>query len=299
MAIVDRLTGGSAPAWLDRSAFPFVHRWLQLPAGRMHYVDEGAGDILLFVHGNPSWSFEYRKLIRHFSATHRCIALDHIGFGLSDKPWKVSYLPQFHAANFAAFVNALELDDVTLVVNDWGGPIALDWAVAHPQHVRRIVALNSWFFDVRDRRVLSLFSRIVGSAIGRWFCMRLNAFPRVLMKQSFGKPERLAQEVHAQYLAPFPSPQSRRPTWVFPRAIVGESVWLDQIWQRRDAIANLPVLMVWGMKDAAFAPLLAQWRDSFPRHRDVQLGDVGHSVAEEASERLIPILNEFLAGEAI
>lgn len=286
------------PAWLDREAYPFESHWFSQPEGRMHYVDEGAGEVLLFVHGNPSWSFEYRRLIRYFSRTHRCIAPDHLGFGLSDKPPDASYLPQFHAANLARLIEDLNLMDVTLVVHDWGGPIALDWAVAHPDRVRRIVAFNSWFFDVRDQTTLRLFSKIVGSAPGRWLCRRFNFFPRVLMKASFGDPSRLPRALHTQYLAPFPTPDSRKGTWVFPRAIVGESDWLGRIWARREAIARLPALLVWGMKDAAFAPLLPQWRAAFPRHRYIQLDDVSHNVAEEAGERLFAPIEAFLTENA-
>ncbi|MDB5430995.1 MAG: alpha/beta fold hydrolase [Caulobacter sp.] len=291
-------TNDNSPAWLDRAAYPFASHHLTLRDGRMHYVDEGAGEVLLFVHGNPSWSFEYRALIRHFSKTHRCIAPDHLGFGLSDKPKGVSYLPQYHAENFARFLDALDLDQITLVVNDWGGPIALDWAVAHASRIRRIIALNSWFFDVRDQQVLRTFSNVIGSPVGRFLCRQFNLFPRVLMKASFGDKLRLTPSAHSHYLAPFPDPASRTPTWVFPRAITGESDWLDRIWQRRAGIARLPTLLVWGMKDAAFAPLVHRWQEAFPNHRSVTFEDIGHSVAEEASERLIPIFEDFFRTEA-
>ena len=170
-------TATATPAWLDRNAYPFISNWFDLPEGRMHYIDEGKGDILLFVHGNPSWSSEYRQLIRHFAVTHRCIALDHLGFGLSDKPIDASYLPQFHAANLARFIEGLDLTDITLVVQDWGGPIALSYAVDNPTRIGRIVASNSWFFDVREYATMRRFSRIVGSALGRALCRRFNLFP--------------------------------------------------------------------------------------------------------------------------
>lgn len=284
----------SAPAWLDRQAYPFTSRWIELPDGRMHYVDEGTGEVLVFVHGNPSWSFEFRRLIASLSASYRCIAPDHLGFGLSDKPPHVSYLPQFHAANLARFIETLGLRQVTLVVHDWGGPIALDWAVAHPTRVHRLVAFNSWFFDVRNHTVLRNFSAIIGSAPGRWLCRWFNFFPRVLLKASFGDPSRLPRSLHAHYLKPFPEPDSRKGTWVFPRAIVGESGWLSRIWARRDAIAQIPTLLIWGMKDRAFGPLLPQWREAFLNHHCITLEDVSHNVAEEAGERLIAPIANFL-----
>lgn len=261
----------------------------------MHYVDEGAGPTLLFVHGNPSWSFEYRRLVRHFSVNYRCIAVDHMGFGLSEHPTGVSYLPQYHAANLRRFIETLDLRDVTLVVQDWGGPIALGAMIESPERVRAVIASNSWFFDVREYTILRRFSRIVGSPVGRWLCSSFNLFPRVLMRASFGDPSRLRLEAHRQYLAPFPTKSSRAGTWVFPRAIVGESAWLDSLWQRRKAFADKPALLAWGMKDAAFAPLLPRWQEAFPRHRSVAFGDVGHNVAEEAGERLVDPIATFLS----
>jgi pimeloyl-ACP methyl ester carboxylesterase len=282
------------PSWLDHEAYPFASRWFDLPNGRMHYVDEGTGKVLLFVHGNPSWSFEFRRLIRHFSTKYRCIAPDHLGFGLSDKPAGVSYLPQFHAENFARFVNGLDLRDITLIVHDWGGPIALDWAVGNPDRVGRIVAFNSWFFDVSDQPMLRRFSAIVGSGVSHWLVRRFNLFARVLLKGSFGDRSRLTSAIHRQFLAPFPTPESREPTWIFPRAILGENDWVSRIWPRRAAIAHLPALLVWGMKDPGLAPLLPRWREAFPNNEHIMLNDVGHNVAEEAGERLIEPIGAFL-----
>lgn len=285
------------PAWLDLAEYPFASRWFGQPDGWMHYIDEGQGEPILFVHGNPSWSFEYRRLVRHFARTHRCIALDHIGFGLSDKPPFASYLPAYHTANLARFVEALDLRNLTLVVQDWGGPIALDYASRNAGRIKRIVAFNSWFFDVRGYTVLRRFSRIVGSAAGRALCMRFNFFPRVLLKASFADRTKLSASIHAHYLAPFGVPASRKGTWIFPRAIVGESEWLADLQERCGALAHIPVLLVWGMKDAAFAPLLATWRQAFPLSRSVCLEDVGHNVAEEAGERPFEPIAAFL-GEA-
>ena len=285
-----------APAWLDRNAYPFAPHWFAQPDGRMHYVDEGAGDVLLFVHGNPSWSFEFRRLIRHFAREYRCIAIDHLGFGLSDKPRDVSYLPQFHAENFARFVEALDLDEITLVVHDWGGPIALDWAVDHGDRIKRIVACNSWFFDLSDQPMLRRFSAIVGSRLSRWLVRRFNFFAGVLLKGSFGNRSRLTADVHRQFLAPFPTPETREPTWIFPRAILGENAWVSRIWTRREALSRVPALLAWGMKDPGLAPLLSRWQDAFPNNRTVLFDDVGHNVVEEAGERLIAPITEFLRG---
>src|SRR4051812_20025305 len=117
------------PPWLDTEAYPFAPHYVALRQGRVHYVDEGSGPVMLLVHGTPTWSFEYRHLIRAFSARFRVIAPDHLGFGLSDRPQRFSYSPEAHAEVLREFVSALGLSDVFLVVHDFGGPIGLPLAL--------------------------------------------------------------------------------------------------------------------------------------------------------------------------
>src|SRR5688572_3863851 len=133
---------GALPDWVDRAAYPFRSRYLEVaPGRRVHYVDEGQGDTLLFVHGTPTWSFEWRHVIRDLSRTHRCIAPDQLGFGLSDRPLDFDYSPEGHARVLRAFVERLGISDITLVVHDFGGPIALPLALEQPSRVRRLVLL--------------------------------------------------------------------------------------------------------------------------------------------------------------
>jgi haloalkane dehalogenase len=123
--------------WVDRNEYPFRSHYLSTEHGDLHYVDEGSGEVILFVHGNPTWSFMYRHLIKGLSAGFRCVAPDHIGFGLSDKPFDVSYLPQFHAENLERFIDRRGLKDITLVIHDWGGAIGMSYALNHPENVKR------------------------------------------------------------------------------------------------------------------------------------------------------------------
>ena len=104
--------------WLDRDEYPFTSYFLDLSMGKMHYVDEGDGDPIAMVHGNPTWSYLFRHLIKELSSKHRCIAMDHIGFGLSDKPTDWTYFPEEHAKNTSSLINTLGLQDITLVVQD-------------------------------------------------------------------------------------------------------------------------------------------------------------------------------------
>ncbi|HEY5758495.1 MAG TPA: alpha/beta fold hydrolase [Steroidobacter sp.] len=284
------------PAWLDRTEYPFTSRYFQMPSGRMHYVDEGKGETLIFIHGNPSWSFEYRRLIAHFRSGYRCIAPDHLGFGLSDKPYNASYLPQYHTTNLASLLDSLEFDRATLVMHDWGGSIGMAWALAHPERVSRLIVHNSWCWSVRDQRSIRLFSNLVGGPIGRVLCRYLNAFPRVLMPASFGDKANLSDIARRHFVSPFPTPRSRKGTWVLPRAIIGESDWLDTLWKRRGPLSSLPLLLLWGMKDAGLSgDVLARWEGAFARHTTERYADVGHNVPEELGDRAIVPIERFLA----
>ena len=284
------------PAWLDREAWPFAPRTFVTPHGRLHYVDEGRGEPVLFVHGNPTWGFEHRRLIAHLSRTHRCIAVDHLGFGLSDKPADASYLPQLHAANLAALIEHLALDDITLVVHDWGGPIALACALERPHRIRRVVVCNSWFWSVEGVKTFERFSALMGGPIGRFLCRRFNFFVRRMMPLAVGDREALPPAVHAQFTSVHDTPDSRKGTWVFPGAIIGQSDWLEGLWERRRAIAHLPVLLLWGMRDTAFdAVQLARWEEAFADHETHRFEGVGHFVPEELGERAVPIVDAFVA----
>ena len=282
------------PAWLDRQAYPFDPHFFPVEEGRLHYVDEGAGPPVVMLHGNPTWSFMYRHLVRHLAPRYRCIAVDYLGFGLSSKPPAWSYRPERHAERVHALLDTLDLEDVTLVVHDWGGPIGLSYALRRPERVRRLVVLNTWMWplggDVRARA----FSLVVGGPVGRVLCERVNAFARFVMPLAFGRRSRLTPDVHRHYLAPLGRPAPRKGTWVFPRALTGSEAWLSTLWEGRHALAGKPALLVWGMKDPAFGRALPRWLRVLPHARVQQLPDVGHYVAEEMGAALGPLVAAFL-----
>lgn len=293
----------STPSWLDRAAYPFASRYLEVrPGARMHYVDEGEegqDNVVLLVHGTPTWSFEWRHLIRHFSATHRCVAPDHLGFGLSDRPADFDYTPEAHAAVLRAFVERLGLRDVTLVVHDFGGPIALPLLLEGTGVVQRLVVINSWMWSFEDDAGMRHKARIAGGALGRLLYRRLNFSLRVLMPSAYGDRAKLTPAIHAQYLAPFPDADSRqRVLWTLARALLGSGAFYDATWRRRDALARIPVLLVWGTKDSAFPhTMLARWRTALPSARVVEL-PVGHWPHEEAPAAVIRAISDFLTGAA-
>jgi haloalkane dehalogenase len=248
----------------------------------MQYVDEGSGDPIVFVHGNPAWSFLFRKLIGDFSKTRRCIAPDHIGFGLSDKPEDWTYLPGDHAKNLALLLDSLGLENLTLVVGDWGGPIGLSYAINNPGKVKNIVITNTWLWPVASDWYYLAFGWFVGGPVGRWLIRNHNFFAGTIMPALFGNRRLLTPAIHRQYLMPLAGPRERKGCWVFPGQIIKSSGWLSQLWEQRGVLAEKNILLAWGMRDRAFRKKeLNRWIRAFPHARVVRFSDAGHFLAEE------------------
>lgn len=280
---------------IDRSAYPFASRWIDLSVGRMHYVDEGNGEPILFVHGTPTWSFEWRHLIRAFAPTHRCIAPDHIGFGLSDRPRNFAYTPDAHADNLAQFIERLNPEPLTLVVHDYGGPIGLPLCLRQPGRVKRLVLVNTWMWSFAGDRDMESKGRIAGGRLGRFLYRWANFSLRVLTPYAYGDKRKLTPQIHRQYLDRFPDRWSRGAVlWPLAHAILSSSSYYDSLWRDRDRLLGRPALIVWGMKDRAFGPLqLARWREVLPTARVVEV-DAGHWPHEESPDRVADAMREFL-----
>lgn len=261
---------------------------LDLPAGRMRYVDVGEGPPVVFVHGNPASSAEFGPAIAELSARHRCIAVDHIGFGASDKPASWDYLPSSHATNLATLLDSLDLHDVTMVVGDWGGPIGLSWVLANPERVRRVVITNTWLWPVNRSLYYQGFSRFMGGPIGRFLTSRFNFFARQVTKRAWGDRTPLTPEIYAQFTDVHTEPSQRKGMWVFPREIIGSTAWLTELWEQRRVLDGIDLRLLWGMTDIAFrADVLDQWCSEFPHASVERLDGVGHFVALEATDRLV------------
>jgi haloalkane dehalogenase len=281
--------------WINREEYPFESHHFEVAAGSLHYVDEGSGPLVVMVHGNPTWSFLYRKLIKRLRAEYRCIAIDHLGFGLSDKPKDWSYRPEDHAANLAALIEGLGLKGITLVVQDWGGPIGLSYAVAHPENVARIIILNTWAWPVNRDPYYIAFSAFLGGPIGRMLIRRYNFFARTLLRQLFGDKRKLSSAAHEHYLRPLATPEDRKGCLVFPKEIMKSTPWLDQLWHKISTLNGKPKLIVWGMGDIAFREKeLKRWQCTFPEARSIRLSSVGHYLQEEAPDELAAAVVPFL-----
>lgn len=282
--------------WVNRDEFPFESRWARLSSGtRMHYVDEGSGPAVLFVHGTPTWSFDWRRLVAALSATHRCIAPDHLGFGLSERPPNGAYTPEWHAANLAQFVERLGLDRFTLVVHDFGGPIGLPLALDTPSRVDGLVVFNSWMWSIRDDAAMVRPARLLGGRFGKFLYRRANLSLRVLLPAAYADRRTLTRAVHAQYLAPFPEPRSRELVlWSLAHALLGSDAFYSSLWEGRERLRDLPAQLIWGMHDPAFRPHhLARWREVLPG-ADVTELPVGHWPLEESPDEVIGAVRAFL-----
>jgi pimeloyl-ACP methyl ester carboxylesterase len=271
-------------AWLDRNDYPFASHYLDLEMGRLHYIDEGAGPIMLFVHGTPSWSFEYRRLIKHFSKTHRCIALDHIGFGLSDKPADWSYRPADHARNLAALIAHLKLESFCLFVHDFGGPIGLSYALDHPEQIEQLVVFNTWMWSLADNPQVQSASKLLNSPIGKFLYKQLNASPKVLLKMVWANKATLTPQVHRAYTSVHRTAAERQSMYQLALELLGSSAWYESLWQRRERLLSIPSILAWGLKDATFGPELERWKSILPQAQVLAFADAGHFVMEEVPD---------------
>jgi len=286
----------TTPAWLDRTMYPFTSRFASLRAGTMHYVDEGHGDPILFVHGTPTWSFEYRHLIRALSPTHRCVAPDHLGFGLSERPRPFAYTPEAHAEALAEFVDRLGLDRYTLVVHDFGGPIGLPLALAQHSRVERIVLMNTWMWPFDDDREMMKRARIAGSAFGAWMYRHLNVSLKVLMPGAYGTRSKLTPDIHRHYLEVFRDKDARvQVLHALARALDGSRDYYAALSANASRLRRFPASIVWGLKDPAFKPSqLARWHETLPAADVVTLSEAGHWPHEEEPDAVVAAMQRVL-----
>ena len=171
--------------WVNRELYPFESKFISLESGEMHYIDEGDGPVILFVHGTPTWSFLYRKIIGELNKGYRCIAIDHMGFGLSEKPLNFQGRPQDHSLNLTEFIERLGLKDMTLVVHDFGGPIGLSAAIRDADRFNRIVLFNTWLWATKENPEAIKVDRLINSFLGKFLYLNLNFSPKVLLKKAY------------------------------------------------------------------------------------------------------------------
>ena len=285
------------PAWVSDEIFPFESNFFTTPSGHeMHFVDEGAGEPIVFLHGNPTWSFEFRHLVKDLRTQYRCIAPDHIGFGLSSRSHlHADYRPEAHASAVAALLDHLDVQDATLYLVDWGGPIGLDFARKHPDRVRRIVFTNTWCWPVARDPHYVLFSFFMSSWLGKYLIKRHNMFVNRVLPMAVAQKEILTAQVMAHYRNAQPTPEARSACAAFPGYIIGATDWLQSLWDDRAAFTAKPALIFWGFKDIAFREKeLNRWKAELVDFEVHEFKDCGHFLAEEAPDRMLPALHAFM-----
>jgi haloalkane dehalogenase len=286
--------------WLNKTEYPFTSRFYNTSSGhRLHYIDEGNGTPVLFVHGTPSWSFDFRNVIKPVSKLYRCIAPDHIGFGLSDKPAGYDYSIKNHAATLEKFITNMKLDNFHLVVHDFGGAIGLHYAIKFPEKIKSITILNSWLWPLLDspeyKKEKKLMKSPLLSLVYKWF----NFSPRFILPKSFADPGKLTKEIHRHYLMPFKKIKDREAPLACAKALLHESDWYNALWQNVPVLKNKPVLFIWGMKDAFVRSFnLEKFITAFSNPRVIQLDDCGHFPQEEAAEQVANELSLFLSEQS-
>jgi haloalkane dehalogenase len=274
--------------------FPFTSRWFASSVGRVHYIDHGQGRPVLFLHGNPTWSFVYRGIITRLQDQFRCVAVDYPGFGLSDRPSGYGYTPAEHARVVGELVDHLGLEDLIIMGQDWGGPIGVALATAVPERVSGLVLGNTWFWPV-DRLATQIFSRVIASPPLQRAILRRNFFVERLIPA--GTARRLTAAEMDHYRGVQPSPQARRGVAEFPRQLLAAGPWLAKVAAQVPGLLGAkPVLLVWGMRDVAFPPkaTLPRIRATFGDVVLVELPKARHFIQEDAPEEIArAITNRF------
>lgn len=288
------------PAGVPQDLFPFTGKTATIAGHQMHYLDEGSGDPVVMVHGNPSWSFYYRNLVTSLSRSHRCIVPDHIGCGLSDKPSDDTY-----SYTLAQRVDDLTLlleeagvrERVTLVVHDWGGMIGMAWANRHPERIARLVILNTAAFPLPEQMSLPFTLRLTRTPLGSLLVRGLNAFSAGAARMCFERPT--TQEIRRAYQAPYDSWANRIATLRFVQDIPlspsdpGYQI-VSEVEQGLSQFAETPTLLCWGAKDFVFNDgFYARWRELMPHAEFHYFEDCGHYVLEDAREEIDELTRDF------
>jgi haloalkane dehalogenase len=270
----------------DPALYPFESRWFDSSSGRMHYLDEGAGLPILMCHGNPTWSFLYRHIVGALRDRFRCVAVDYLGFGLSERPDGYGYTIEEHARTVGELVDHLGLEGLVVMGQDWGGPVGTAVAVERADRIRGLVLGNTWFWTA-DAPTFKLFSKLMGSGKMQRRILERNFFVERIMPVSMTR--KLTPEEMDHYRRAQPSPEARRGVAEMPKQILAARPLLERL--SREVPARLgakPALLVWGMKDLAFRPkvFLPRMCSTFADHVVVELPAAKHYIQEDAPDEV-------------
>jgi len=287
---------------IDRELYPFDSHFLSRGSSRLHYLDEGEGTPVVMVHGNPSWSLYYRRVVAALSPTYRCIVPDHIGCGLSDKPDddQYDYTLQTRIDDLTALIDATVPEgQVDLIVHDWGGAIGFGWAVQNPDRIRRLVVLNTAAFrNPAGQSLPKPLWLVRNTPLGSFLVRGLNAFSAGATRMAV--INRMSSRLRRAYTAPYNSWKNRIATLRFVEDIpLNESdpAWTPLVETENglDRLADKPMLICWGDQDFVFdETFLAEWQRRFPQASVHRYAGAGHYVLEDAGDEIVPEIEAFL-----
>ncbi len=268
-------------------AFPFESKYVEVLGSRMHYVEEGAGEPILFLHGNPTSSYLWRNVIPHVSALGRCIAPDLIGMGKSDKP-EIEYRFFDHSRYVEGFIEALGLRNITLVVHDWGSALGFHYARRHEGNVRGIAFMEAIVrpltWDEWPEQARQMFQAFRTPGVGEKMILEQNMFVEAVLPGAIFR--KLSDEEMSRYREPYPDPKSRRPTWRWPNEIpiegepadVVETVQSYSDWLKR---TPLPKLLLYAQPGAIMRNMVSWCQENLPNLKSVDIGPGVHFVQED------------------
>lgn len=281
--------------------FPFAAHYHSIEGVDMHFVDEGSGEPVVMVHGDPTWGYLYRNFIPFLSQRRRCVVPDQMGMGKSANPQERSlYRLQQHRANLETLLLHLDLHDITLVLHDWGGPVGLGVATRHPERIKRLVLMNTWAFAPWPGGPFPRLLELIRSERGEAFVLQKNGYLEPALRGTTHHTEQLTKIVMEAYRAPYPTPESRLALLCWSRDIPVQETdvsyaEMKQIEQGLPQFSRTPILLVWGMKDPVLsASVLHRWQQLYPHATTHELEDASHFLQEDAPERIVQWIEAFL-----
>ena len=283
--------------------YPFTGHTLDLDGLSYHYLDEGSGDPVVMVHGNPSWSFYYRNLVLTLRERYRCIVPDHIGCGFSDKPGdeRYDYTLSRRVDDLERLIDHLGLTKkIPLILHDWGGMIGMAYASRHPERIGRLVLLNTAAFHLPKEKKFPLGLKICrDTALGTLLVRGFNAFS-VGASIVGCKKHPMSEELKSAYRSPYNSWANRIATLRFVQDIPlvpGDRNYdlVSEVAAGLHRFADLPIAIFWGELDFVFDPtFLAEWKRRFPKARVKSYPDAGHYILEDMKSEVVPMIAAFL-----
>ena len=283
--------------------YPYEPNYMAVNGFQYHYVDEGSGDPVVMLHGNPTWSFYYRELIKAFSNSRRMIAPDHIGCGLSEKPSpeQYKYTLENRIDDLTVFLENLGINrKITLIVHDWGGMIGMAYALEHIDKIEKIVILNTaGFFPPQRKNIplrLWIIRRLTWLALPAVLGFNLFSRGAVYMASARG----LEDEVRKGLTAPYNTWRNRVATLRFVQDIPvfpGDDSYaiVKHADQHLNILNKIPMLILWGEKDFVFdMDYYAEWRRRFPTAESHSFADAGHYILEDEPAAVIDKIALFL-----